>query len=261
MTIVHRLLCLLLPLLLGACSTLVPLPSATPSTPISPNQAEAAWGRVLSGFVNDRGEVDFAALSANRKDLDAYLGFVASTPAANFAAGAPQLAHYINSYNALSMVNVIELGIPKSNASLAARYQFFIARKFKIGGENQSLYDYENKVIRALGDPRVHWALNCSAVSCPVLPRVPFSADKLDEQLDAEARKFFADPRNARADDATGEVWLSEIFKLFPEDFVPKHAPSFTHYANRYRTQPLPTGYRIRFTPYDWTIANSQRER
>lgn len=258
-----RALLALLPILLSACSTLVPIPAATTgdATQITAAEAQSAWARVLKTYVNERGEVDFTALSGDRKDLDRYVSFVATTPAKNFTEGAPRLAHYINSYNALSMYNVIDLGIPKTNASLASRYTFFIARKFTVGGETMSLYDYENKVIRALGEPRIHWALNCSAVSCPVLPREPFVAETLDAQLESEARKFFADLRNARADANTREVWLTEIFSLFPEDFVPKHAPSFTHYANRYRDTPLPTDFRIRITPYDWTIANSRRER
>jgi hypothetical protein len=247
-----------LALALGACASLVPPPAASV---LGATEARAAWARVLQRFVNERGEVDFAALAGDRRDLDTYLAYVAATPASGLGAGDERLAHYINSYNALSMFNVIDLGIPQSNASLGARYKFFIARRFQIGGIAQSLYDYENKVIRALNEPRIHWALNCSAVSCPALPRVPFEASQLQAQLDAEAVKFFANPSNFRVDHASREVWLSEIFSLFPTDFVPAHAESFTHYANRYAPVPAPTNYTIRITPYDWTIANSKRKK
>ena len=42
-------------------------------------EAEAAWGRVLQRFVNERGEVDFQAVPQDRTDLDRYLRCVADT--------------------------------------------------------------------------------------------------------------------------------------------------------------------------------------
>jgi hypothetical protein len=66
------LICTGLVALLSACSTVVRTPSAPDSTPA---QAEAAWARVLHRFVNDAGEVDFAALAQDRADLDRYVRF------------------------------------------------------------------------------------------------------------------------------------------------------------------------------------------
>jgi hypothetical protein len=54
-------------------------------------------------------------------------------------------------------------------------------------------------------------------------------------------------------------VWLSELLNFYPEDFVPLVAPSLLAYANRYAVQPAPLDYAVRFTPYDWTVANSKR--
>jgi len=56
-------------------------------------------------------------------------------------------------------------------------------------------------------------------------------------------------------------VWLSELLNFYPEDFVPQPAVSLLAYANRYAPQPAPPEYTVRFTPYDWTIANSGRRR
>jgi hypothetical protein len=247
-------------LLLGACSTLVATPrSAQENDTPSASAALQAWARVLQTHVNERGLVDFTALSLAPQDLHTMVRFVADVPASKMGDRNAQLAHHINAYNALSMFNVIDSGIPKSNAGLAQRYTFFIARKHSIGGQVMSLYDYENKVIRAFDEPRIHWALNCSALSCPVLPREPFEAAKLESQLERESKKFFANPQNMRIDAATRTVYLSEIFSFFPEDFVPKHAPNFIAYANRYAPAPADTSWPFRLMPYDWTIANWQR--
>ena len=53
-----------------------------------------------------------------------------------------------------------------------------------------SLYDYENKVIRPVGDPRVHFVLNCMVVDFPRLPDKPFARDMLDSQLNEASFEF-----------------------------------------------------------------------
>lgn len=255
-----KLLASLALVLLQACSTLV----ATPPTganqdDLSTSVAHAAWARVLARHVNAQGQVDFAALAIAPQDLHTYVRYIARIKAADIANAQDRLAHHINAYNALSMFNVVDLGIPLSNASLVQRYRFFIARKHVIGGQQMSLYVYENEVIRKLGEPRIHWALNCSSVSCPVLPREPFEGARLEQQLERESRLFFADPRNMRTDAATQSVFLSEIMSFFPEDFVPAHAPSLIAYANRYAPVAADVTWQVKFVPYDWTIANWRR--
>ena len=243
--------------LLGGCSTLVPAPAAPPSTP---QAALEAWARVLERFVDERGEVDFPALARDRADLDRYVCHVADAPLEQWPDGPARLAHMINAYNALSMFNVIESGIPATHAGLN-KVRFFLLRKVDIGGRSMSLYAFENDVIRpyARGEPRIHFALNCSALSCPVLPRKLFGASTLDAELERETRAFFARRENFRVDLATSTVWLSELLDFYPADFVPVAADSLLAYANRYAPQPAPPGLTLRFTPYDWTIANSRR--
>ena len=252
-------LVLLLAFTLVGCATRVLAPTAPPATaPV----ALAAWARVLERFVDARGAVDFSALAHDRADLDRYVRFVADTPLATLPAGDAKLAHLINAYNALSMWNVIESGIPTTHAGLH-KVAFFVQRRLEIGGESRSLYDFENDVIRpytrSIGEPRVHFALNCSAVACPALPRTPFAAEPLQAQLEREATAFFARPENFRIDAAERTVWLSAILDFYPEDFVPAHGRNLIDYANRHAPERAPLDYRVRFTPYDWTIANQKR--
>ena len=251
----------LLWMVLAGCSTLVPAPAVP--TP-APQAAVAAWARVLATHVNDSGEVDFDALAQDRADLERFVRHVAAVPLDSLPDGGPRLAHMINAYNALSMYNVLQSGIPATHAGWA-KLRFFVLRKLEIGGAAMSLYTFENNVIRpytrALNDPRVHFALNCSALSCPVLPRRPFAAQTLDAELEHETRAFFARPENFRVDVAEKTVWLSELLNFYPEDFVPRPAASLLDYANRYSPQRAPPDFKVRFTPYDWTVANSRRQR
>ena len=266
---------LLLMLALGACSTLVqpPVraldarnPPAVASTgAVSLDAARAGYARVLQRHVNDQGEVDFAALRDDASDaglgaLENYVSAIAATPLDAAPTPNARLAHMINAYNALSMYNVIASGIPASHDGFA-KLRFFILRKFVIGGSAMSLYDFENSIIRKLDEPRVHFALNCSAVSCPELPRNVFTADGLNDELDRETRRFFARPENLRVDDAKQTVYFNEILKFYTEDFVPSHARTLIAYAQRYISGVIDAAYATAFTPYDWTVANSRRER
>ena len=250
--------------LLSACSTVVK-PSLSDAPLISLAAAESGYAAVLQRHVNDQGEVDFAALrddksSSGLQALEAYVRAVGETSLS--AAPTPQgnLAHMINAYNALSMYNVIASGILPTHAGWA-KVKFFVLRKFEIGGTPMSLYAFENDIIRKLNEPRIHFALNCSAVSCPVLPRTPFSADRLDEELDRETRAFFARPENLRIEPGQRKVYFNEMLRFYTEDFTPAHAPNLIAYAQRYTVSVIPPDFQAAFTAYDWTVADSRRSR
>lgn len=219
-------------------------------------EALSAWSRVLSTFVNDRGEVDFRRLAKEPEDLNAFVNYIAkvspeSAPAL-FPTRESRLAYHINAYNALSMYNVIDSGIPNSLSGVR-KVWFFVFKRFPVGGRAMSLYVYENDVIRPMGDERVHFALNCMAVGCPRLPAAPFTAQDLDKQLDREARRFFAEPRNLELVPATKTVRLSGILKFYKEDFL-RHSPGLIAYVNQYSPGKIPEGYQVEFIDYDWTV-------
>lgn len=254
----HLVFAPLLLVLLGACTVAV----RVPETPAPRNDVDALahWTRVLNRFVDEQGRVDFVGLAQERGALDAYVAWVAAVSPHNaperFPTTGSQLAFHINSYNALSMYNVLEAGLPRSLSGLK-KVHFFVLRKLVVGGRRISLYDYENDVIRPLGDPRVHFALNCMVVSCPRLPRKPFAASTVDQALDTQARQFFGETRNLRVDHGARTVTFSEILAFYREDFLAVE-PSVQAYARRYHDGPVPDEYAVRFTPYDWRV-NHQR--
>lgn len=243
-------------LLAGACA----LSTAAENQQTDPYQP---WMRVLATFVNDRGEVNFHALARERTDLDEFLDYVArasprSAPE-SFPGKTAKLAYYLNAYNALSMFNVIDSGFPKSLAGMT-KVWFFGFKRFTVGGKRLSLYALENDVIRPLGDERAHFALNCMAVSCPRLPREPFTPDNLNRQLDDEARRFFGEARNLQVLPERELVRVSSILKFYTEDFLAK-SPTLIAYINKYANIKISDDYRLEFIDYDWTVNDQTRER
>ena len=78
-------------------------------------------------------------------------------------------------------------------------------------------------------------------------------AEKLEMQLDREAKKFYNEARNVQVDDVAKKVKVSEILNFYTEDFLAK-APSLGAYINRYRDVKVPEDYAVGFIAYDWTI-------
>jgi hypothetical protein len=240
---------------LTACATNVPPPKAAGERPPSREEAEAAWAKVLSARVDEAGRVDFAGLARDTSEIDLYVAWIGSVSPRSapdsFPTPEARLAYYINAYNALAMYNVVRSGMPLRLPSDKVR--FFYLDKLLVGGERLSLYAFENEVIRPLGDPRVHFALNCMVKSCPRLPREPFAAERLDAQLEAAAREFLNDRRHVDPFPPARVVRVSMILNWYEKDFLAK-APNLAGYIDRYRAEPLPAGYEIEFIHYDWAL-------
>lgn len=217
------------------------------------------WASVLSRFVDDAGRTDFEALARDREALDRYVAWLAkhgprSTPS-EFTSSEAVLAYHINAYNALAMVGVIERGIPRNFSSFFKRARFFRFRKTIVDGDATNLYDYENDVIRPLGDPRVHFALNCMVRSCPRLPRTPFQADTLNAVLEQLSREFFMSKTHLRLDLQARRVAVSAILDFYTEDFVASgKAEDLLSFVNHYRDEPIPAEFQVDFLDYDWEI-------
>ena len=248
-------------LFLPACATKVSSPEFLIS---NNNQNEefygpGSWIKILQKNVDDRGKINFKKLATDYTDLLFYLDHIAKTDPGfnpkNSKDKHQKLALHINSYNALAMYGVVFHKIPKNFNNFIDRAKFFKFTEYNIGGMHISLYDYENKIIRPMGDPRVHFALNCMVVDCPRLPNTPFIPEKLDSQLNDAAIEFLNDPKKVFVDHLKQEVMVSEILKFYEEDFVnSKQATSLLEYVNRFRKEKIPSSYKVEFFKYDWTV-------
>lgn len=239
-------------LLSFACATHIPPPRAAAEGATSPQQA---WANVLSRHVDDKGRIDFAAIGRDRADLDAYVAYIArvspESEPRSFPTPQSKLAHYINAYNALAIYDVLASNYPPNLNDV--KVGFFYKNRFQVGGRYISLYALENQVIRPMGDPRVHVALNCMARGCPRLPREPFEADRLDAQLDGQAKEFYNATRNVEPQPDKKTVRLSQILQFYTADFT-KKAPSLIAYVNGYREEKIPADWKVDFIPYDWNL-------
>lgn len=244
--------------LLSSCTTMVKMPDLV----VTQKTADESWRFVLANYVDQDGWVDFDEIKKNPEPLNQYVSFIKEHSPKNspemFKTPNDQLAFYINSYNALSMYSVLDSGVPETNSGLK-KVKFFVFKKMPIGREVMSLKTYEDGTIRSLGEPRIHFALNCMAVSCPKLPQIPFEGASLEAQLEAGAKFFFSEKRNLVIDHDKKTAYTTEILDFFPKDFLAK-APSLIEFINKYAVEKIPDGYKLKFFDYNWTIINKAKK-
>jgi hypothetical protein len=203
---------------------------------------------LLAKYVDTDGRVAYRTLAQqDAAVLDAYLGALA---AADPAALAPpeQIAFWINAYNARVLRGVLD---GYSAESFLGRKRFFSFYRFPLVGQERTLDEIEHQILRKrFGEPRLHFALVCASTSCPKLRREAYRGERLDAQLDEQARVFLDDPR--RNQFGPGDVvHLSSIFKWFGDDFD-QAAGSVPAFVRRYHALPEPA--RIEYLDYDWTM-------
>jgi hypothetical protein len=265
----------------AGCTSIRPAGVVARAPSVGPEFSHAELDDVLSRFVDGQGLVDYQGLAKDPAALERYhLALSARSPDSDpdvFPTSEEQLAYWINAYNASALTTVIayypirsvtEVSAPFPLGLVSDKLGFFVLQRITLGGEETNLYSLENSVIRGrFTEPRVHFALNCASRGCPRLPRRAFAAAELDEQLDGETRRFFAEERNLRIDHAERAVYLSSILDWYEDDFTdwlaarrPDRPATLLEYAALYappeRADELARArdYEVRFVPYDWTL-------
>jgi hypothetical protein len=173
--------------------------------------------------------------------------------------GEEKLAFWINAYNILAIDLVARSYPVGSIKELGSLLRPVWKRKAgTIDGREVTLDEIEHRILRPLGDPRIHGAIVCASLSCPPLRREPYRAESLDVQLDDNTRRWLADPRKGVAvGPGTRTLLVSSIFEWFAEDFEAEGG--VLAFVERFgpdeaRALVREGGVRIRHLDYDWSL-------
>ena len=230
--------------------------------------------------------VDYARLAADDAGLRAYLDRLAATEPAAVANASPdeQLAFWINAYNACMLKRVIEHypirkagglhGLKNRAAGRPANSVWQIKDVFtgdhcRVAGRERSQDEIEHEIIRPMGDPRIHLAVNCAARSCPALIDRAYLPETLREQLADRVRAFMMD--SGHFDVVTGgdraTLRVNKVLDWFKEDFggnnegVRAFFAEYAEYAadGNQRDALLDPDTKVEFFDYDWTLNDIAR--
>lgn len=195
--------------------------SALPAAPFSHDLFDA----VLQTHVDSLGLVDYPAIQADRVALDAYIDslgqYSPSSHPERFPTPQDQLAYWINAYNAFVLVGVVDAYPVKSVKDISVLNGFFRFTKFVAGGEELTLNKIENEIIRPqFKDPRIHFVVNCAALSCPSLQNRAFVSEELEIRLEDAALRGINNPAHVRLDQANQVLHLTKLLEWYGQDFI-----------------------------------------
>jgi Protein of unknown function, DUF547 len=208
--------------------------------------------------------------------LDALTGQLHGLEPERIDGDGARITFWANLYNALV---VHYLCLRPLRGSLLFHLRLFDRVAYRVGPHAYPLNLIENGVLRANRrppyrlrrpmrpsdprlaaalsaiDPRIHFALNCGARSCP--PIRAYEPDSLNEQLDAATRAYLE--TEARLETEPRRVMLPRLMRLYAADFGDRDEQ--LRFAARYLPQLADwlaermARIRVAYGRFDWSIA------
>jgi len=191
-----------------------------------------------------------------------------------------RLAFWVNAYNA-----VTQRALDDNSGQYENRRAFFSAPLVTVAGQELSLNDIEHSILRraysqyTLGyirrpsplrgefierhavaerDPRIHFALNCGAESCP--PIAAYTREEIDDQLDLATRGYLDQTVEFDPDAGgvlstvfgPGRATVPRVMLWFRGDFGGKSG--ILDCLRRYDQLPADASPRLSYRDWNWSL-------
>lgn len=177
-------------------------------------------------------------------------------------------AFWLNVYNA-----VAQLALADVSSLRDRRWWVFRQNAATVAGERLSLDDIEHGLLRGsmlswgLGylprfrpsaferthriplDPRIHFALNCGAESCP--PIAVYTPENLDHELDLASGSYLG--ATVEYDAESGVALVPRLFSWYRGDFGGR--AGIVAFLQYHEAIPRGSDPRLRYDAYDWSLA------
>lgn len=231
----------------------------------------SAWTRILQTHYSPLDGMDYEGLAskewASMKQVVQSLAQVDTSQLSRDA----ELAYYLNLYNVtvvnLMMENRKVASIRDLSTDPFIRFNVFRKDLVQMKGTRISLKRLEDELIRErFQDPRIHFAINCAAKSCPPIRTEAYTGARLQSQLDDQARAFFAHPKLGVILSRSSDGLIVQLTKImdggswFGEDFERWGGGRLTFlrkYLSVTQQQLLDANQgkvEFRFFEYDWRL-------
>lgn len=206
-----------------------------------------AFSAILKKNVSDQGNVNYDGIKSEWSKLRAYIASLSVTMPDDSWTQEDKLAYWMNAYNAMT-IDLILRNYPLS--SIKDIKDPWDQRFWKLGDKWYNLTEIEHEILRKMGDPRIHFGINCASFSCPPLLNEAFTSGKVDGQLDTLSRKFINDSK--RNTITSERVDVSKIFNWFDKDF--KTEGTLIDFLNTYSDITISEKAKVRYRDYDWSL-------
>ncbi|NND32404.1 MAG: DUF547 domain-containing protein [Saprospiraceae bacterium] len=207
------------------------------------------FSTLLTKYVDGQGKVDYDGLKNELAKLNSYLTELKQNPVSENWSKDEQLAYWINAYNAFTIKLILD-HYPVASITDIENGKPWDKKWITLGNETYSLNQIENEIIRPqFNEPRIHFAVNCAAKSCPPLANKAFTAGNMEALLESQTKKFINDKQYNQID--AGRLRISKIFDWYGSDFK-----DLVAFLNKYSTIPINANAKIEFVEYNWSLNN-----
>ncbi len=205
------------------------------------------WNELLKKYVSNAGNVNYKGFLQSKNQLNSYLKSLEdNTPDKSWSKNAT-LAYWINAYNAFTVKLILDNYPVKSIKDISNPWgkKFFV-----LGGKKYSLEKVEHEILRKMGEPRIHFAINCASFSCPNLLNEAYTENNLSKLLTQVSKSFINDKtKNAIT---ASKIEISEIFNWFGDDFKTKG--TLIEFLNEYSNTKIDAKAKITYREYNWNL-------
>jgi hypothetical protein len=217
----------------------------------SPRANHSIWNELMQEYVTPAGKVDYKNLKINKNKVSAYLKELkAHTPGTDWS-NDEKTAYYINMYNAYTIQFIISKYPVKSPKDISySGKDIWHLKLVELGDKKMTLTNVED-ILRGYGDPRIHFAINCGAVSCPRLLNKAYEAKTLNQDLTLQTKRFINDTSKNIIKEK--KIQISKIFEWYAVDFKTEKT-GVIDFINKYSKVQISPKAKIEFLPYSWTL-------
>lgn len=217
------------------------------------------WDKLLKEYVTTDGRVNYKSLQKDKASLDDYLKTLSNNAPQSSWSENEKKAYWINAYNAFTISLVLQHYPVKSIKDIGGSiYKINTAWDIKfitIGGKKYDLNNIEHRILRKeFDDPRIHFAIVCASMSCPLLRNEAYTATELNVQLESAGKAFLND--KTKNSITAGKAQLSKYFSWYKGDFTKKG--TLIEFINKYSQIKLNENAKIDYLDYNWSLNEQQ---
>lgn len=177
---------------------------------------------------------------------------ILSTDVSSLKAKNEKLAFWINAYNFLTIDLIIREGERDTIKNLGGTFiSPWKKHKWNIGGKSYTLDQIEHDTIRPLGEPQIHFAVNCAAISCPDLRNEVYRADKLDAQLKDQTNSTLNNTTKGYVKLDGNAVKITKVMDWYDNDFS---NGDLNEWLGVYKPNEVNANTNIDFFDYNWSL-------
>lgn len=207
----------------------------------------AQWNELLKKYVSTSGSVNYKGFKTDKLKLEAYIDELQKNAPQSSWSKNKKMAYWINVYNVFTVKLIVD-NYPTTSITKLEGGKPWDKKFIAIAGKSYSLGDVENNILRKMGDARIHFAINCASVSCPILLNKAYTETNVQALLKQQTKGFLNNTSKNKISENSAQ--LSKIFEWYAADF--ESYGGVLGFIGKYKT--VSTSAKITYLEYDWNL-------